>query len=585
MSFHALITLAVILIMVVALVREWVAPAIAVVTAMITLLVLGVIDTRGALAGFSNPAPITVAALFVLARAVEKTGALQPFVAGMLSVGGGESRSLLRLLLPTAAASCFFNNTPIVAMLVPQVSAWARRHGKPVALYLLPISFAAILGGMVTLVGTSTNLIVSGMLEEAGQEPLGMFEMTGVGGVVAVLGLVAVALLAPRTLRVRQGPLESFDAAFREYAVEMEVEAGGPVDGATVESAGLRHLQGVFLARIGREDGVVAPVAPDEVLRGRDLLGFVGRADLVVDLQAVRGLRSAEHKHAERFRDARHNFVEAVISPISPLVGQTLAECDFREQYGAAVLAIHRAGDRIRDKLGTVRLRAGDTLLLLADQGFRGRWRDRRDFLLVANLDGALPVGSRRGMLVLATAAAVVTLAAIGVLPVLKGALIGAVVMVATGTLTPNEARSALNLDVLIVIAAAFGLGAAIEQSGLAAMLAGGLVVPSQVLGTSGALLAVVLSTILLTELITNNAAAVMMFPVAQATALAAGGDPRSFAIAVALAASASFLTPIGYQTNTMVYGPGGYRFLDYGRLGAPVTVIVVVVITVLLAR
>ena len=585
MSFDALLTLAVTLVMVVALVREWVAPAIAVVTAMITLLVLGVIDTRSALAGFSNPAPITVAALFVLARAVEKTGALQPFVAGMLSAGGGESRSLLRLLLPTAAASCFFNNTPIVAMLVPQVSAWANRHGKPVALYLLPISFAAILGGMVTLVGTSTNLIVSGMLEEAGQEPLGMFEMTGVGGAVAVLGLVAVALLAPRILRVRQGPLESFDAAFREYAVEMEVEAGGPVDGATVESAGLRHLQGVFLVRIGREEGVVAPVAPDEVLRGRDLLGFVGRADLVVDLQAVRGLRSAEHKHAERFRDARHNFVEAVISPISPLVGQTVAECDFREQYGAAVLAIHRAGDRIRDKLGTVRLRAGDTLLLLADQGFRGRWRDRRDFLLVANLDGALPVGSRRGMLVLATAAAVVTLAAMGVLPVLKGALIGAVLMVATGTLTPNEARSALNLDVLIVIAAAFGLGAAIEQSGLAAMLAGGLVLPSQVLGPKGALLAVVLSTIVLTELITNNAAAVMMFPVAQAAALAAGGDPRSFAIAVALAASASFLTPIGDQTNTMVYGPGGYRFVDYARLGAPLTVIVVVVITVLLAR
>jgi di/tricarboxylate transporter len=172
-----------------------------------------------------------------------------------------------------------------------------------------------------------------------------------------------------------------------------------------------------------------------------------------------------------------------------------------------------------------------------------------------------------------------------GVLPVLKGALIGAVLMVATGTLTPNEARSALNLDVLIVIAAAFGLGAAIEQSGLAAALAGGLVVPSQVMGSPGVLLAVVLSTIVLTELITNNAAAVMMFPVAQAAALAAGGDPRSFAIAVALAASASFLTPIGYQTNTMVYGPGGYRFVDYARLGAPLTVIVVVVITVLLAR
>ena len=580
----AVLTSAIVVAMIAALVRDWVAPSVAVVTAMIALLVLGVIDTPSALSGFSNPAPITVAALFVLARAVEKTGALQPLVAGTLSVGGTPGRSLLRILLPTAGASALFNNTPIVAMLVPQVSAWASRHGKSVSLYLMPISFAAILGGMVTLVGTSTNLIVSGLLEESGQASLGMFEMTGAGGIVAIAGLIVVVVLAPRILSVRQGPLESFDASFREYAVEMEVAPDGPVDGATVEGAGLRHLQGVFLARIGRRDGVIAPVGPDEVLRGGDRLGFVGRADLVVDLQSMRGLRSAEHKHADRFRDARHNFYEAVVSPISPLVGTTLAESDFREQYGAAVLAVHRAGGRIKEKLGNVELKAGDTLLLLADGGFRARWRDRRDFLLVANLDGALPTGSRRGLFVLGTTVAVVALAALGILPVLKGALLAAVLMVATGTLTPNEARNALNLDVLLVIAAAFGVGAAIEQSGLAAMLAQALMVPAAPLGPSGVLFGIIVATVVLTELITNNAAAVLMFPVSQVAAVSAGGDPRSFAIAVALAASASFLTPIGYQTNTMVYGPGGYRFLDYSRLGAPLTIIVVVILTVTLA-
>jgi di/tricarboxylate transporter len=580
----AVLTLAIVVAMITVLVREWVAPSVAVVTAMIALLVLGVIDTPSALAGFSNPAPITVAALFVLARAVEKTGALQPLVSRTLSAGGAPGRSLLRILLPTAGASALFNNTPIVAMLVPQVSAWATRHGKAVSLYLMPISFAAILGGMVTLIGTSTNLIVSGLLEESGQAPLGMFEMTTTGGTVAILGLVVVLLLAPRVLSLRRGPLESFDASFREYAVEMQVAPGGPVDGATVESAGLRHLQGVFLARIGRRERVIAPVGPDEVLRGGDRLGFVGRADLVVDLQSTRGLRSAEHKHADGFRDARHSFYEAVVSPISPLVGRTLAESDFREQYGAAVLAVHRAGGRVKDKLGTVELKAGDTLLLLADGGFHDRWRDRRDFLLVAKLDGALPTGSRRGLFVLGTTVAVVVLAAVGVLPVLKGALLAAVLMVATGILTPNEARNALNLDVLLVIAAAFGVGAAIEQSGLAAMLAEALVIPAAFFGTAGALFGIVVATVVLTELITNNAAAVLMFPVAQVAANSAGGDPRSFAIAVALAASASFLTPIGYQTNTMVYGPGGYRFMDYSRLGAPLTIIVIVVLTGMLA-
>jgi di/tricarboxylate transporter len=580
----SVITLSIVLAMVLALVREWAAPSIVVVAAMIALFVLGVVDAPSALSGFSNPAPITVAALFVLARAVEKTGALQPLVSRTLSPTGGPRRNLLGILMPTAAASAVFNNTPIVAMLVPQVTSWASRQGKPVSLYLMPISFAAILGGMTTLVGTSTNLIVSGLLEEAGQEPLGMFEMTAVAGVVAVVGLVTLVLLAPQILPARQGPLESFDASFREYAVEMEVAPGGAVDGATVEQAGLRHLDGVFLVRIGRAEADIAPVAPEDVLRGGDLLGFVGKADLVVDLQGVRGLRSAEHKHTRGFGRARQGFFEAVISPISPLVGTTLVESDFREQYGAAVLAIHRAGDRVREKLGSVTLRAGDTLLLLSDHDFHARWRDRRDFLLVASLDGALPVGSRRGFFVVATAVAVIVLAALGILPVIKGALVAAVLMVATGTLTPNEARNALNLDVLILIAAAFGIGAAIEQSGLADLLARALIVPGTPLGSTGALLGVVLATLFLTEVITNNAAAVLMFPVSLAAATTSGGDPRSFAIAVALAGSASFMSPIGYQTNTMVYGPGGYRFLDYARLGAPLNVIVAVVLTAMLA-
>lgn len=583
MTLDVLVTAMVTVTMVAVLVRDMVAPSIAVLSATIALLVLGVIDADRAFAGFSNPAPITVAALFVLARAVEKTGALQPLLRATLARASGERWGLLRILTPTMAASAVFNNTPIVAMLVPQISAWARREGRLAAIYLMPISFAAILGGMITLVGTSTNLIVSGLLEESGRAPLEMFELTIVGVPLAAVGLVVIAALAPRILGSRHGPMDSFDAAFREYTVEMEVVPGGPVDDVTVEAAGLRHLEGVFLVRIRRGAEVIAPVAPDTPLSGGDVLGFAGRADLVVDLQSIRGLRSAEHKHSDRFRDAGHAFFEAVVSPVSPLVGHTLAEVDFREQYGAAVLAIHRAGSNVRQKLGSVELKAGDTLLVLSDSGFRRRWRDRRDFLLVADLDGALPTGSRRGAFVLGTAASVVVLAALGIVPVLNGALVGAVLMVVSGILTPNEARSALNIDVLLVIAAAFGVGAAIEQSGLAAILASALVASSSWLGPWGGLLSVVLATVALTELITNNAAAVLMFPVALMTAQTVGGDPRDYAIAVALAGSASFLTPIGYQTNTMVYGPGGYRFVDYVRLGAPLTLIAIALITTIL--
>lgn len=585
MTPDSIITLVVVTIMVTVMVREVIAPSIAITTAMIVLLITGVIDSTQALAGFSNPAPITVGALFILARAVEKTGAIQPLLAGTLASESRPRRQLLRLLFPTAAVSSAFNNTPIVAMLVPQLVSWARRGGRSASLYLMPVSFAAILGGMVTVVGTSTNLIVSGLLEEAGMPALGMFEMTPIGGPAAVLGVLVLVLLGPALLAAGKDPAETFDASFREYTIEVEVDPSGPLPGRSVEDAGLRALKEAFLVRIRRDETVLAPVAPDTLLQGGDVLGFVGRADLVVDIVTRRGLRSAEHKHADGFRDRSHSFFEAVVGPTSSLLGKTLAESGFREQYGGAVLAIHRAGTSIRDRLGTIPLRAGDTLLILSDTGFRSRWRDRRDFLLVADLDGSLPVGSKRGIFVIATAITIMTLATLGLLSVLKGALLGAVLMVVTGTLSTNEARNALNLEVLVIIGAAFGIGAALEGSGLAASLADALVRLSSGGGTTGTVLAVVLATVALTELITNNAAAVLMFPVAIAAAQATGGDPRSFAIAVALSASASFLTPVGYQTNTMVFGPGGYRFLDYARLGGPLTIVVVTVITLLASR
>ena len=584
MGPSAWFTLAVVIATVLALAREWVAPSIAVVGAMVVLLVTGVVSPQQAFAGFSNPAPITVAALFVLARAVEKTGVLLPLVAGTLSGEASTRGNLTRLLLPAAGASAFLNNTPIVAMLIPQVSAWAERRGVPISWYLMPLSFAAILGGMVTLIGTSTNLVVSGLLQEAGHAPLGMFEMTGIGLPAALLGLLVLIVLAPILLPDRRGLKKRFEEEFREFTLEMEVERGGAADGQSVEEAGLRHLEGVFLVRIEREGRVLAPVAPEEALEGGDLLGFVGRADLVVDLQSIPGLRSREYKHTDPFRDEAHSFFEVVVSPVSPLVGVSLKELGFREHYQAAVLAIHRAGDRVREKLGEVTLRPGDTLLLLADHEFRDRWRDRRDFLVVSPLDGSLPPGNARGPLILALVVGVVLLAAVGLVPILNGALLAAIVVVLTGTLTPNEARSAVDLDVILLIAAAFGIGNAIEASGLAMAAVGLFVDPAMALGPVAVLAAVVVATFLLTELITNNAAAVLMFPVATAAALSIGVDPRAFAVGVALTASASFLTPIGYQTNTMVYGPGGYHFRDYPRLGLPLSLVVMVVIILLIS-
>jgi len=484
---------------------------------------------------------------------------------------------MARLLFPVAAASAFLNNTPIVAMVAPQVERWAERRGKNPSQYLMPLSFAAILGGMVTVIGTSTTIVVSGLLVSEGLPAMGMFEIARVGLPLALMGIFLTLLLAPILLPVRRGALREFEEEFREYTVNMVVTPRGPLEGRTVEEAGLRHLEGVFLAEVRREGEIIAPASPQTHLKGGDLLTFAGRSDTVLDLRAIRGLSSDEEDHAMEIDEAGHTYFEVVIGADSPLNGRTLREVGFRQEYRAAVLALHRSGERLQAKMGEVVLRAGDTLILLAGAEFKALWRHRRDFLVISHLGGTPFVSSRKAIVVVGILVGIVGTAALGLLPILQGSLLGAFLLVAFRILTPREAVDSVDLGVILLIASAFGLGAAIEGSGLAATVAGSVMGLAGGFGPRGALVGVLLTTILLTEIITNNAAAVLVFPIAMATAAGFGLDPRPFAIAIAVGASASFLTPIGYQTNTMVYGPGGYRFGDYARLGLPLTLLVVV--------
>ncbi len=524
-----------------------------------------------------------MAALYVLARAVEKSGALQPVVSAMLGRGSGQRAVLTRLSVPVAAASAFLNNTPIVAMLVPQVTDWAERNGQSPSRYLMPLSFAAILGGMVTLIGTSTNLVISGLLEASGREPLGMFELTRIGLPAAALGVGLMVLLAPIVLPERRIPRQQAEAAARSFTVQMKVATGGALDGAQVEAGGLRHLQGVFLVEIGRDDETIAPVGPTTVLQGGDRLTFVGQVDTVVDLHAISGLESAEHTHLLEFDSPRHTFFEAVVGETSPLAGTSLKEADFRERYQAAVVAIHRAGELVRGKLGQMPLRPGDTLLLISDEGFRDRWRDRSDFLLISRLGGTPPAVSRKAGIVATVGIAIVAGAGLGLMPVLHLSLLGALALVAFRVLTPGEAKNSVDIEVIVVIASAFGLAAALEASGLAHALASPIAGGTLgALGPRAVLAGLVLATIGLKAVVTNNAAAALMFPLALSTAAELGLNVRAVTVAIAIAASASFLTPISYQTNLMVYGPGGYRFGDYARLGIPLTILVVALVLIL---
>ena len=575
--FESALTIAVVFAMFALMVRGRSAAG-SILCAVIVLLVAGVIDERQALAGFSNPAPITVAALYVVARAVERTGALRPLVRGAMGSGGGPL-GLLRLLAPSAAASAFLNNTPIVAMLIPTVSELSEARSTPPSRVLMPLSFAVILGGVVTTIGTSTSLVVSGLLEASGQPAFGVFEVTHVGLPIAGVGLVLVSLLAPRLLPDRESPRKRLSESPRDFVVRMVVDPDGPLVGLCVDEAGLRRLDGVFLVEIERDREPIAPVSPSTRLRAGDSLLFVGQAREAAHLRSLPGLASAEQPHLVDLETPNHRLLEVVIGAGSPLLGRTPSEVGFRANYAAAIVGIHREGQPVVAKLGGVRLRLGDTLLLLTHDGFLERWRDRPDFLFISPLDGdSQPLG-RRAHLALAITLGVVVLAGSGLVPILHAALGGALLLIATGTLSFQEARASIDVEVLLVIAGAFGVGAAIEQSGLAGELGHVVVEATTGLGWRWTLLGVVLATLVLTEFISNNAAAALMFPIAMATAGEIGADPRAFAIAVAMSASCSFLTPVGYQTNMMVYGPGGYRFGDYWRLGGPLTLAAVVTI------
>ncbi|MGH9050302.1 MAG: SLC13 family permease [Acidimicrobiia bacterium] len=583
MSTDAWLTLAVLLVTIAVLASERFPPALVMLAAVVVLLVTDVVETDAAFTGFSNEAPFIVAALYVVAGAAEATGALERFTQVVFRRNhaegrGAERHDLARIVGPTTVASGFIANTPLVALLAPRVVAWARRTGRSPSRYLMPLSHAAVFGGVITVLGTSTNVTVAGLLRESGRDPLDIFEITPVGLPLAALGVALIVLVGPWLLPRRLSPAEADTETSREFTLEMEVAPMSPLAGRTVTDAGLRNLTGVFLLEVERDGVVTSPVGPDHLLDERDRLTFVGAVSRVLDLQRIPGLVSAEQRHFSVVGTGSRASYEAVIGEGSPLAGRTLKEIGFRGRYGGAVFAIHRAGERIPAKLGEVRLRVGDLLLVLADQEFRERWENSHDFLVVSPLDGGVPVRREHALIVELTLLALVVVAGTGLLGLLETSLLAAGGLVAARIITLPEARRAIDFDVILMIAASFGLGAAMAESGLAEELGRLLVRGSEPLGDIGVLAAVLIATMLLTELLSNNAAAVIMFPIAMATAAEAGLASRPFAIAILIGASCSFLTPIGYQTNLLVYGMGGYRFLDFTRVGWPLTLLTVVV-------
>jgi di/tricarboxylate transporter len=459
-------------------------------------------------------------------------------------------------------------------MFIPAVQEWAQRLNMSASKLLLPLSYAAILGGTCTLIGTSTNLVVDGLLQSRLDIHLGLFELASVGLPLLLVGGLFLVLFANRLLPDRGGLNEELELV-REYGVEVEVESPGPLVGRTVAQAGLRSLNYGYLTEIDRQGRLITAVEPDRMLQPGDKLYFVGAPECASELRRIQGLKPANGSvHKLDLANHQRCLVEVVLGPEFAALGQTVRDSRFRTRFNAAILSLSREGKRVPGKLGDIRFKMGDTLLLEASQQFADQYRFRRDFLLVSALNDSTPPDFSKAPLALGILLAMVMVSASGLLTILEAAFLAAGAMIGSGCITASRARRSVDLPVLVVIASSFALGAAMSETGAAQWVAGSLL-DFGVLTPWLALALIYLLTAAFTEVITNNAAAVLMFPIALAVSEQLGVSFIPFAVAVMFAASASFITPLGYQTNLMVYGPGRYQFTDYMRIGIPLSLVV----------
>ncbi len=538
------------------------------------LLITGLVTPAEGISGFSNPATVTVAAMFVLSSGLNRTGALAAL--GQALIRHGESQTMLLLLVMTGVAlvSPFINNTAAVAVFLPLVAGAAASRNISSSLLLIPLSFASQFGGVCTLIGTSTNLLVSSIAAGAGVGAFGMFEFTKLGLIMVAAGLVYFLVVGRWLLPKRRAAQLTHAYSLGEYIAELRAVAGSPLLGKTVIEAKLGEAHDITVLEILRgERRIWSPL--DEPLREGDVLLVRGIVKELFKLKNSLGLElEPEFKLQERqLADAERELVEALLAPQSRLAGRTLKSLDFHWRYKSIVLALHRRGAILREQLANVRLRAGDALLLLGPKAAIARMREDENFLVLEPRRDVV-LDRRKAPVALGIVGLVVALAALNVLPIVATALLGCAAMVLTRCLRAEDAYRAIDWKVVVLLAGVLPLGMALEKTGAAQVLVDHALGVARGAGPIVVLAALYLLTATLTEFMSNNAAAVLLAPVAISTAARLGLDPKPFLVAVTFAASTSFATPVGYQTNTMVYNAGGYRFSDFLKVGIPLNLI-----------
>ena len=535
-------------------------PAWLFVSAIGTSYLAGLIDLENMLVNYANPSLITLVLLVLVSIAIEKTTLIQKL--SMSLSKGSLVKSVTKLGISTAFLSSFTNNTAVVASLITAIKD--NPNHSPSKL-LLPLSYTAILGGTITLIGTSTNLIVNGFAVDAGMQPLGFFDFTLVG-----LGALSVGLITILVMLKYLPDNGKSDQEVVPFYLEGKVQTGSKLIGRTVEENGLRDLKDLFLAEIIRNKERICAVTPQQIIQQNDILLFVGDIKSVPLLTRFDGLKVVHDNHE---KDIEH-LVEVVVSQSSKFIGKTVKEIRFREQFHAAVIAIRRGHDRLQGGLGQVQLQAGDSLILAPGKNFYSLPNLKREFVYISGLDLQTHLAPKQSNIVLLSFAGVLGLSIFGVVPLVKGLLVLLIGLMLSGTIKLNEIKRRFPLELLVVVGSAIGLAKLMIGTGLAGQISSALFMVLGDFGPYGAFIAIFLMTVLFTELITNNAAAALSFPVAYSLAVGCNVDPLPFIMAVAFGASASFISPFGYQTNLMVYSAGNYRLKDYIVMGLPLSII-----------
>lgn len=548
-------------------------------------LLTGILNSREMLSGLANEQLLNILLLLVISDVLRKSGLLDVYFRSLFPERLSYRGFLMRKSAVVSSLSGFVNNTPLVAIMMPYVYDWCKKKNISPSRVMLSLSYATILGGTITLVGTSTSLVVNGFVTDAGYPSLGFFDFTLTGLAVAGVGLIYVIFIMPAFLPNRKGLLEKYDQSTREYIVETFIAPGSSLIGKTIEEAGLRNLKGLYLAEIMRGEELIPAVAPTEKFREGDVLIFAGETETIVDLiQSNPGLSLP----GSIMRDGKEkaNVVECVVSAQSSLIGKTFKSVNFRAIFNASVVAIHRNGERLRGKLGEQTLQQGDLLLLMTGTDFEQRSNSSNDLFVINRLRDITNFSPWKSALLGIGLLSAFVLSGIGVITLFKGLLLVLCLIALLNFGRYNEIKNGLDLDLFFILALALGLAHAMKNTGLDQLIAGEFVDRFQGVYDPVSLLAVIyIATNALSMLVTNKAAVAIMFPVVVSLMqILHIQDPTPFFLVVAFAGAAEFMTPYGYQTNLMVYGPGGYRFKDYLRAGWMLSVITMVVAVSMLA-